>query len=330
VSCPRLVLGREHAVICTPPRLPAVEEVLREAGCHGWTQLEENDGAPHGWAVLRHVVPRDPVPLDDNAVILNVLRPLPEIEIALEGGICLGYSSWLAAHPPAIRVYGDPDHTRRVLIDGKEATASDDCCYTASRWDAVGAHHVWCNGATRTYSLVCREPSLQMWAAFSFPSPSSCSGGRFAICGPLVRAFTDPNAAGEDAETREILRIPPSNPVLLGPMPGQVLLTYPRQAIRGAQCIVSSPFPPVWALPAQPLLCDKKQNRIQLIGEPLAPGNCEGVPHAPASRSSIEHWSSVIRDAGRKGLAVEPATPAAAELWGRYKRYARDLWRRSR
>ncbi len=329
VPSPRLVLGREHAVLCATPRLPAVEAVLRQAGCDGWTQLDENDGAPRGWVVLRGVVPRDPVPLVDNADILNVLRPLPQIEIALEGGICLAYASWLAAHPPTIRVYGDPDHSRSVLIDGQEATASDDGCYTAPGWDSVGAHQVWCNGASRTYSLLRREPSSQMWAAFSFPSPGSRAGERIAICGPLVRAFTDSDPAGEEA-TREVLQVPPANPVLLGALPGQVLVTHPRQDVRGAQCIVSSSFAPVWALPSQPLLCNKKENRVRLVGEPLAPGDCPGAPHAPASRSSIEQWCRAIRDAGRKGLAVEPATPAATELWGRYKRYARDLWRRSR
>jgi hypothetical protein len=329
VSGPRIVLGRGNAVLCTTPLLPAVEAVLRQAGSDEWRQVNENDGAPRGWVVLRDVVPRNPVPLADGADILNVLRPLPEIEIALEGGICLGYTSWLASHPPAIRIYGDPDHTPSVLIDGQAATALDDGCYTASGWDSVGGHQVWCNGASRTYSLVRCEPSSQIWAAFSFGSPGSSSGWRVAICGPLVRAFADSNA-GEDSATREILQIPPSNPILLGPIPGQVLVTHPRQDLRGAQCIVSSPFAPVWALPTQLLLCDKKEYRVRLIGEPITPGAHQGAPHGATSRSSIQQWCRVIRDAGSKGLAVEPATPIAAELWGRYRRYARDVSRRSR
>ena len=330
VSCPRLVLGLEHAVLCTTPRLPAVEEVLGQSGCHGWTQLLEDDGTPRGWVALRGVVPRDPVPLADSADTLNVLRPLPQVEICLDGGICLGYSSWLAGHPPTIRVYGDPDHTGGVLIDGQEATASDDGCYTAPRWDSPGSHQVWCKGATRAYSLVNREPSSETWAAFSLPSPSDRGGGRIVICGPLVRALTEPNVIGENDAMREIFQVRADNPVLLGSLPWQVAVAHPRSDARGAQCIASAPFSPVWALPAEPLRCNKKHNCVRLIGEPLPPGDSQGAPHGPASHSSFVKWCRLIRDAASKGLAVEPATPATAELWSRYKRYARALLRRSR
>lgn len=330
ISYPRLVLGRQHAVLCTTTRLPAVESVLREAGCEGWTTLDDNDGAPHGWALLRDVLPRRPVPWTDNSDILNALRPSPQVEIALEGGICLGYASWLAEHPPSIRVYGgDPDHAGAVQIDGHTATASADGRYTAPGWDSVGPHQVWCNGATRTYSLIRREPPSQSWVAFSFPTPGA-RGGRLAICGPLVRAFTDPQADDEEAATSEVIQVPPANPVLVGSLPGQVIVTHPRPDVRGAQCIVSSPFAPVWALPAQPLLCDKNANRVLLVGEPVAPGEGSDDFNTARFRTSIHRWCSVIRDAGRKGLAVEPATPAVADLWRRYRRYARDLWRRSR
>ncbi len=326
VTCPRLVLGREHAVLCTTTRLAAVEGVLREAGCEGWRTLDDNDGAPRGWVLLCDVLPRRPVQWTDNSDILNGLRPLPQVEIALEGGIRLGYASWLAEHPPSIRVYGDPDHTGAVQIDGHNATASADGCYTAPGWDSVGPHQVWCNATTRTFSLVRREPLPQSWAAFSFPTPGA-RDGRIAICGPLVRAFTDPQADGEEAATSEIIQVGPANPVLLGSVPGQVLVTHPRPDVRGAQCIVSSPFAPVWAIPAQPLRCDKRENRVRLIGEPWPPGEGSGEVTARITRPSIEQWCSAIRDAGRKGLAVEPADPAVTELWRRYRRYARELWR---
>src|SRR5690606_630828 len=130
-------------------------------------------------------------------------------------------------------------------------------------WDSVGSHQVWRNGATRTYSLVRREPPSQSWVAFSFPTPGG-GGGRIAICGPLVRALTDPQADSEEAATSEIIQIPPANPVLLGSVAGQVVVAQPRLDIRGAHCIVSSAFAPVWAIPAQPLHCDKRENRVRL------------------------------------------------------------------
>lgn len=329
VTCPRLVVGREHAVLCTTTRLAAVAGVLREAGCEGWRALDDEDGAPRGWVLLCDVLPRRPVPWTDNSDILNALRPPRQVEIALEGGICLGYSSWLAGHPPSIRVYGDPDDAGAVQIDGHSATATADGRYTAPGWDSAGRHEVRCNGATRSFSVVRRELPSKSWVAFSFPTPSA-RHGRIAICGPLVRAFTGARADGEDAPTSEIIQVYPANPVLLGSLPGQVVVTYPRPDVRGAQCIVSSQYTPVWAIPAQPLHCDKRDNRVRLVGHPLLPGEGSGEVTARISRSSIQQWCSAIRDAGRKGLAVEPADPAVAELWRRYRRYARDLWRRLR
>jgi hypothetical protein len=330
LSCARLAIGRAHAVVCTRSRLPAVEAVLRQAGCEGWTQLDENDGAPCGWVVLRGVRPRAPVPWADTADVLNVLRPLPKVEIALEGGICLGYASWLAGHPPAIRVYGDPDHTRDVRIDGQASLVTDDSCFTARGWDALGVHQVWCNGITRTYSLVPSEPSSRTWAAFSFPAPGGRRGGRLAICGPLVRALIHPEADGDDAPTSDVLQIPAANPVLLGSLPGQVFVASPRPDVRGAQCLAPSPFTPTWALPAQPLLCSKRDNRVRLVGQLAEPGHCPASPDTPPSAADIDEWCRLIRDASRKGLAVEPATAAATDLWTRYKKHARDLWRKRR
>src|SRR5262249_36289264 len=141
------------------------------------------------------------------------------------------------------------------------------------RWDTVGIHQVWCNGASRTYSLLRREPSSQAWAPFSFPSPGGRSGGRIPGSGPPPRGCTRPEADGEDVETTEIIQVSPANPVLLGSLPGQIVTTHARSDLRDAHCIVSSPFAPLWALPAQPLLCNKKDNRVRLVGEPLAPGD---------------------------------------------------------
>jgi hypothetical protein len=340
VSCPRMVLGREHAVLCTTSTLHAVEEVLREAGCESWKQLREDDGAPHGWVILsdvdnggrvRGLVPQRPVPAADAADILNALRPHPEIEIALEGGVSLGYSSWLAGYPPAIRVYGDPEHTQRVLIDRQEAVVSDQGSHTAPGWDEPGTHQVWCNIASKAYSLVRLERSWKTWAAYSFPSPpspdDSGAGNRIAICGPLVRAFADAEAFGEDAHQREIIRVLPSNPILLGAIPGQVFEFVPRLDVRGALCMASPWFSPVWALPANPLVCDKHATRILLVV--MRPCNAATGPH-PKNPGAFYRWCKLILDAGRKGLAVEPSTSAAVELWREYKRQARELWRRTR
>jgi hypothetical protein len=86
----------------------------------------------------------------------------------------------------------------------------------------------------------------------------------------------------------------------------------------------------VWALPAQPLACDKHLTRILVVGELLQPCNAAMGVQPTKNPHAVNRWCYLILDAGRKGLAVEPATGAAAELWRQYKRRARELWRRTR
>jgi hypothetical protein len=328
ISCPRLVLGREHVVLCTTSRLPEVERILTEAGCDRWSQWGESDGAPAGWTVLcerdnagnvRGLVPRNPLPLD-GADILDVLRPLPEIEIVLEEGVRIGYNSWLSGEPPTVRIYGDVEGTQTVLIDGHEATRSAQGAYTAPGWDETGVHQVWCGGITSKYSLITGESNLRPWPAHSF--------GRVTICGPLVRPFTDDDPS--DRSDRQVIEIATTNPVLLGAQPGEIFIASPRRDVLGARCITSPSFYPIWALPAQPLHCDKESTRVLLIGDFVVPrtdpvplGRRNGAP-------AVEHWWRVILEASQKGLSVTPETSAATGLWNQYKRRARELRRVSR
>ena len=319
VSCPRLVLERNQVVACTTSKLSAVEQVLREAHCSEWTQLGEDDGVPSGWVVLRDVVPTRSVPPMANSDILNVLRPLPDIQIELEGGVRISYNTWLAGHPPLIHVYGHPEHTQRVVIDGREAELSVEGHYTVLGWDAVGNHQVWCYGSTCTYSLARCESNWKVWPAYSFHGIDS-RYRRIGICGPLVRAFVGDDSLDKDPLLADVIQIPPSNPVLLGPLPGDVFVAKPRRDLRGAPCIASPPFVPVWALPAQPLLCDKQVDRVLYFGNLVEPS-------ASSHRNGQEQWNRLILDAKRKGLPIDPNIPVVADLWHRYKAYARDLWK---
>lgn len=326
VSCPRLTLGRDHVVLCAATRLPAVEDTLEEAGCCGWNQLGEDDGVPAGWRVLHNVRPRRPVLLDNDTDILNVLRPLPEIEIALEGGIRLSHNSWLLGYPPTIRVYGDPEHAETVLIDGQKAVGSDRVGYTTPEWDREGDHQIWCSSTNKSYSLVRGKENWTSWPAY----PSSLRGARndsceFAFCGPLVCSTINDT----QRDQRGPILVPPNNPVLLGAQPGQISSAYRRHDIHGAQCLGLPPFDPVWALPQQPLQCDKRSNRILLLGESEAVyENAEG--RQSADSRDLERWCRMILDASRKGLAVEPASPAIHQLWRSYKQLARRLGKRLR
>ena len=79
------------------------------------------------------------------------------------------------------------------------------------------------------------------------------------------------------------------------------------------------PFDVVWALPAQPLTCNKKTARIlQFADKPL-------MPHRAGTRPLV--WCSAILDASRKGLRIEGGSAESAERWSEYKKTARNIWR---
>jgi len=321
-SYPRLVIGREHVVLCATTQLDSVEDALRAAGCSGWTQFGEDDGAPSGWRILRDVVPHKPVPLRSDGDVFNIIRPLPEIEIALEGGIRLAYNTWLLGYPPVIRVYGDPDHINTVLIDSQKATGSNEDGYAAPGWNAEGDHQVWCSSTTKTYSLLRSEANWTYWPAYSF-ALHGAHGHEFEFCGPLVRPVTK---GGPSVEQQRVVQVPPANPVLLGACPGDVFFAHPRLDLHCAKCLGLPEFDPVWALPSRPLHCDKRRSHILLIGGPTgAATNSSGEPSS--DRRDIERWCRLILDASRKGLTVEPASPAARNLWREHRRLARSIWK---
>ena len=238
---------------------------------------------PAGWKVLRAVSPQRPVPPGTDNHILNVLRPLPDIEIALEGGIRLAHNQWLLGYPPEIRIYGDPAHTGEVLIDGERAARSEPRGYEVPGWDLEGDHRIWCGNTSKSYSLIRGKSS---WEYAGRRTRSRCpgrfrKGEKLALCGPVVWSST----IESHPDQRRAIQVPPSNPVLLGARPGEVYFAYQRPDVRGAPCLGSPPFNPVWALPAQPLRGDKRRDRILLVGEPLAARQrCRGAAAAIGDR----------------------------------------------
>ena len=182
----------------------------------------------------------------------------------------------------------------------------------------------------KSYSLDRCETSWRVWSAYSFPFPGNGKDSRgLALCGPLVRPFGDPDAPVGEPGQREGIQIPTTNPILLGPQPGQVFVARQRNDARSAQMVAFPRFAPVWALPAQPLRCDKRVNCILLIGQPVAASSASAHQQEIDWRA-IERWYRLILDGSRKGLAVEPTDLATKQLWHQYKRHAKGLWRRMR
>jgi len=303
VSTNRLMTGRPHVVLCTPEMFERVEELLRVAGCKGYTRLDEDAGVPQGWIALRGVKPTRAVLADLGNDLLNAVKPAPDVEISLEGGIRLRNQDWLAGYPPEIKLFGNPEDALKIFIDGKEAERRSDA-FIADGYGQPGPHAVQLEGLpnSRTYSIVEPAEYWTEWPAYRFSHAD--------ICGPMVRM---------KGAVRPVT-VPMTNTLLLGAEPGQVFRCSTRRAPVWKGYV---PFEIVWALPAQAFTCNKKTTRIIQLGS---------VPVSAAGRrmAGALGWSNAILNAGRKGLRLESDSAEAQHLWAEYKKVARAIWRASR
>lgn len=254
---------------------------------------------PQNWVALRDVKPTTAILSDLGDNLLNAVKPTPDIEIELEGGVRLRHQVWLAGYPPTIELFGGSDAAQKVFIDGKEAEVRGDG-FVVSGYDLPGAHTVHCDGlpVSRSYSI--EEPAeiWDRWPAYRLAEAE--------ICGPLVY--------GRDA-SKVLLSIPMSNPLLIGADPGQVFRCPSRNVSLWKGYV---PFDPVWALPAQPLICDKKKARIIQLSD--AKVNIQWIKPKRTPR-----WCNALLDASRKGLSLQNESPEAKALWTEYKKVARSI-----
>lgn len=302
LSSSRLALGRSHVVVCAEPVLAEVENILASAGCHQYVKFGSELGLPKGWTGIKRVRPTKPVPLADGIDAFYAVKPATDVDIDLEGGICIRNSAWLAGFPPRIRLLGDTSSVGRVLIDGRHAEPAADGTYSVEGCELAGEHEIICEGLSRSrsYSIEEAPTAWDTWAAYR--------SGMATLCGPLVQA---------GHEGRRLISVPMTNPLLLGAEPGQIFRCAPRP---GSIWTGYVPFDVAWALPAQPLICKKKESRILQIGSmPLLP--------LPAGKPRVLRWCSAILDAGRKGLHLHEPSAEGSLLWKEYKKAARNYWR---
>jgi hypothetical protein len=305
VSATRLLLGRSHVVLCVSNLVGEVETVLKEAGCQGYSKLDETQGLPDGWAGFRGVSPTSAIAVETGiSDPFYAIKPASDIEIEFEAGVRLRNSVWLAGYPPKIKLFGQPGAGIKALIDGKEALPAEDGSLVVDGYGLPGSHSVYCGGVSRSYSVEEPPDSWEAWPAYQF--------GEAKICGALVQL--PPEEAGRPAFT-----VPMSNPLLIGAEPGQVFRCSARSVALWRGFV---PFDVVWALPAQPLTCNKKFARIlQFADKPL-------MPLRAGIRPLV--WCSAILDASRKGLRIEGGSAQSAERWTEYKKTARSIWRSRR
>jgi hypothetical protein len=313
VSITRLVLGQTHVVLCVDAMREQVIKALGEAGAEGFTLLPTDYGTPAGWLAIRDVTPKRAVPAGTDE-LLNPLRPLPDIEIVLDGGIRLLRSNYLAGFPPSIRLRGQRDENTLVFIDGSVAVERADGSFTREGWDSLGAHTIFCAG-NQTYTI---EEAELGW------EDTECEGGdsdglsdRLRVSGAFIRA------AGNGPALNQFVSAPAGSPLLIGAVPGEIFLC--DQARTRSAHLGFAPFAPVWAIPADPLHANKETSRVRLLGKPVP----VAVKHVRGKRAieRVHAWCNAILNCGRKNLSIEPERPNVRGLWNNYCRVARKLRR---
>lgn len=316
ISTARLWLNVRHVVLATKRLREEVEEALTEAGCATPEVSDDTaSGVPNGWLLFRDVMPTHAVPMRDERDILNALCPAHEIEPHFVGGIRLERNTWLAGYPPRIRFTGEFASGFQVKIDDHPVQPASDGTFEAPGWDSEGEHRLWFGDQATTYSLCTMDEAWEQWHAHDF-------GTGAAICG----ARTCP----VDATRRRQVRVPASNPLLIGARPGEIFLCYARSDVRCKILLAWVSFEPVWALPLDPAHTDKQSARILLL-QPSEPQNdIQVLAENRAAKSKLVAWSATIREAGCKGLRLAQEDEQAKALWQRYRRIAKQLRRRMR
>lgn len=316
VSTARLLLNARHVVLAMAHLRNEVLSALAETGS---ATPEVNDdttlGVPPGWLLFRDVTPTRPVPMQDEAHILNALCPLPDVEPHFVGGIRLERRTWLAGFPPRIRFTGALSDDFRPLIDGQPAQSATDGAFEAPGWNSTGEHRLWFGGQTETYSVRMMDESWEPWRAHDFDAGT-------AICGAMTHPPTDVQ--------RQQVQVPVTSPLLLGARPGEIFHCHPPSDVRCETVRTLVPFAPVWALPVDPSHADKRSARILLL-QPTEPVTDIQLPRGNrVTRRALVAWISAIRQAGCKGLVLAVEGEESKALWRRYRNAAKQVRRKMR
>jgi len=326
----RLTLNEKHVVLCLATKKNEVLAAIAETGSPVPTVLDSG-GVPEHWVVLRDVVPRLSVKNSLNGDITDCLRPLPDAELSLQGGIRLAGNRWLAGFPPQIRVRGDHASVTSLFIDGHEAIVDATGAFITNGWNAIGEHSVAAAVGTRTYIIEGQQESWQPWAAHAWSLGEETAAEEFqhpSICGALVQAPRSTTSRGR------AFVVPASNVILVGAVPGEIEICRSRRDVLNTHCVGFPNFEPVWALPADALRCDKRMTHVIHLNlgadtvkqQPISP-----TRHRPGN-NRYDHarraWSAAILAASHKGLAVNPHEQPVITLWRLYREHARAIARR--
>ncbi|MGH8475780.1 MAG: hypothetical protein ACRER2_08445 [Methylococcales bacterium] len=313
VSTARLWLNAQHVVLATKRLREDVISALAESGCNKYEVIEdEHSGMPEGWVLFRNVEPTRSVLMRDTRDILNSLCPALQIEPNYVGGVRLERKTWLAGYPPRIRFMGDFTNNFYVNIDSHPAHRASDGAFEAPGWDSEGKHRLCFGDRVETYSLNTMNEAWQPWDAHAF-------GTEATICGAAI-------CLKQDTRETRILRIPGSNPLIIGQRPGEIF----RCSGTGETLLARVSFEPVWAVPINPAHANKRSARIILLN-PHEPQTDIYVPLGnSAAKRNLVGWLRAVHDAGYKGLGLDPENESTKILWRQYRAIAKQLQLRMR
>jgi len=311
VTVSRLVIGEEHVILCDSALRGSVADALAAAGCAAFSEVNSTDGIPDGWIAFRNVNPTKPVPALNDGGILDTLRPLADLEIALRHGIKVDRSDWLLGHGPTIILHGDVAAAGVVLIDGQPAAINDAGVCDAPGKGDIGEHTVWSASKFRSYRIV---EGLQEWEAWPAHRPSNS-----VVCGAAVFPMS-----GSKGHERGLI-VPSRDAVLIGARVGEIHHCLPDPRSRSSSNVVFPAFDPIWLIPRFPLRCDRA---IPVIHTSTTLSTPNAQTPDGSVRRSLREWCRLILDAHHRRLVVEPSNATTEALWNAYEQVAHAHWRR--
>lgn len=159
------------------------------------------------------------------------------------------------------------------------------------------------------------EEQWEWWQAHDF-------GIGAAICGAAI--------ACTDSSCRYQVRVPASNPILVGSREGEIVYCHVRDGVRSDTLLAMVPFAPVWALPCDPARADKRRARVVRLNSAEPVSVTERGTAGGNELSTSNAWVATINAARRKKLQLDDQSKEAKELWRHYCATAKQLWRRAR
>lgn len=156
VSCPRIVPGGEHMVLCHDSLAGRVEERLRLVAQPGWAPAPGTAGLPASWVCFRGVRVASSAATEEGGE-LDCLTPRWHAGISFSGGLKIAKDTWLSGAEPVVTVTMSEEQQTPVLLDGETvgSPSGGSLVLNLANMDlGAGDHEIAAGGRRRWFSLV--------------------------------------------------------------------------------------------------------------------------------------------------------------------------------